>query len=332
MDYIIILLIIFIIILLVIKTTTNNLFTPSVTKFQPTLIQPSNNSNKSVTYKLVNGIKTSKNNLFTPSVTKFQPTLIQPSNNSNNSVTYKLVNGIKTPITNNSVTYKLVNGIKTPIISDVTNNSVTYKLVNGVKTPIISIVSSGNTENKSGKNSTARQHSRYNKATLSDSSTGSTYSNRNASSASTSISSTPSTSSNKTKNINEVYNISLGASENSSNSCISKENDSIIHKEKDYYFLGDPRETQVYHIYNNIYTLKEAQEECSKRTSTLATSEQLDNAYSNGADWCSWGWANDGNAYLPNKNKKCNSKIGLLNGKKIDPFLRMGINCYGVPK
>ena len=321
MDYIIILLIIFIIILLVIKTTTNNLSTPSVTKFQPTLIQPSDNSNNSVTYKLVNGVKT------------------PITSNSNNSVTYKLVNGIKTPIisdvSNNSVTYKLVNGVKIPIITNNSNNSVTYKLVNGVKIPIITNVSSGNTENKSGKNITARQKSRYNKATLSDSSTGSTYSNRNDSSASTSISSTPSTSSNKTKNINEVYNISLGASENSTNSCISKGNegnDSIIHKDKDYYFLGDPRQTQVYHIYNNIYTLKEAQEECSKRTSTLATSEQLETAYSNGADWCSWGWANDGNAYLPNKNKKCNSKIGLLNGKKIDPFLRMGTNCYGVPK
>jgi len=137
------------------------------------------------------------------------------------------------------------------------------------------------------------------------------------------------------KKANKVYDLSLASSGVSSVTCdpnSTVSSLSAIQKGKDYYYVGDPKESQVYHIYNNVYTYKEAGEECAKRASQLADPTQLQNAYSQGADWCSWGWANDGNAYLPNKNKDCNSEIGLLNGKNIDPYLRMGTNCYGVPK
>jgi hypothetical protein len=137
------------------------------------------------------------------------------------------------------------------------------------------------------------------------------------------------------KKANKVYDLSLASSVLSSVTCdpnSTVSSLSAVQKGKDYYYVGDPKESQVYHIYNNVYTYKEAGEECAKRASQLADPNELQNAYSQGADWCSWGWANDGNAYLPNKNKDCNSQIGLLNGKNIDPYLRMGINCYGVPK
>lgn len=137
------------------------------------------------------------------------------------------------------------------------------------------------------------------------------------------------------KKANKVYDLSLASSVLSSVTCdpnSTVSSLSAVQKGKDYYYVGDPKESQVYHIYNNVYTYKEAGEECAKRASQLADPNQLQNAYSQGADWCSWGWANDGNAYLPNKKKDCNSEIGLLNGKNIDPFLRMGTNCYGVPK
>ena len=137
------------------------------------------------------------------------------------------------------------------------------------------------------------------------------------------------------KKANKVYDLSLASSVLSSVTCdpnSTVSSLSAVQKGKDYYYVGDPKESQVYHIYNNVYTYKEAGEECAKRASQLADPNQLQNAYSKGADWCSWGWANDGNAYLPNKNKDCNSEIGLLNGKNIDPYLRMGTNCYGVPK
>ena len=138
---------------------------------------------------------------------------------------------------------------------------------------------------------------------------------------------------------NKVYDLSLASSAVSSVTCDPKSTASSgsslsgnINQGKDYYYVGEPKDTQVFHVYNNVYTYKEAQEECAKRASQLADPAQLQNAYTNGADWCSWGWASDGNAYLPNKSTTCNKEIGLLNGKNIDPFLRMGTNCYGVPK
>jgi hypothetical protein len=325
----------------------------------------SNSSIDTIRYKIVNGIKTPINpngnykNTIRYKIVNGIKTPIISSDDSNDSIRYKIVNGVKTPI--RDIKYKIVNGVKIPIISSDeskdskdSNDSIRYKIVNGVKTPIrdikykivngvkipigsirykmingvkVAMPSSDNDQDNESiinmnfgdsNNYSNKQNSLYNRG--------------NASSSTSSEQSSVTKKQNKTKNVNEVYNISLGASENSSDSYTSEKNDSPIHKEKDYYFLGDPRQTQVYHIYNNIYTLKEAEEECAKRNSKLATSEQLENAYSNGADWCNWGWANDGNAYLPNKNKKCNNKIGLLNGKKIDPFLRLGTNCYGVPK
>jgi len=142
-----------------------------------------------------------------------------------------------------------------------------------------------------------------------------------------------------TKN-NKVYDMSsLAGSGISTVTCDPKSTASsgsilsgAIKQENDYYYVGEPQDTQIFHVYNNVYTYKEAQEECAKRASQLADPSQLQNAYTKGADWCSWGWASDGNAYLPNKSTTCNKEIGLLNGKNIDPFLRMGTNCYGVPK
>ncbi len=99
----------------------------------------------------------------------------------------------------------------------------------------------------------------------------------------------------------------------------------------DYYYLNDPKETQVYHIFQNAYTFKEAQEECAKRASTLANPNQLQNAYDAGANWCNWGWSTDGDAYMPNRDPKCNKKIGLVNARQVDKSMKIGVNCYGVP-
>ena len=88
----------------------------------------------------------------------------------------------------------------------------------------------------------------------------------------------------------------------------------------------------MYHIFKNVYTFDEAQEECVKRNGVLADPQQLANAYISDKNFCSWGWTNDGNAYLLSQSKDCNNDIGILNGKNIDPYLRLGTNCYGVPQ
>lgn len=99
----------------------------------------------------------------------------------------------------------------------------------------------------------------------------------------------------------------------------------------DYYYLNDPKDTQVYHVFQNAYTFKEAQVECAKRAGSLANPNQLQNAYDAGANWCNWGWSTDGDAYMPNRDPKCNKKLGLINAKKVDKSMKLGVNCYGVP-
>lgn len=131
--------------------------------------------------------------------------------------------------------------------------------------------------------------------------------------------------------------LSLAPSTESSITCsIGKDKDDVsklsaMKTGADYYYLNDPKETQVYHIFQNAYTFKEAQEECAKRASTLANPNQLQNAYNSGASWCNWGWSTDGDAYMPNRDPKCNKKIGLINAKKVDKSMKIGVNCYGVP-
>ena len=139
---------------------------------------------------------------------------------------------------------------------------------------------------------------------------------------------------NNSINQNKVYDLSIASSKGSSVTCTT--NDSSVLKppkqDKDYYYLGKPEDTQLYHIFKNVYTFDEAKEECVKRNGVLADPQELANAYTSGANWCSWGWTSDGNAYLPSKTPECNKDVGLLNGKKIDPYLRLGTNCYGVPQ
>lgn len=104
-----------------------------------------------------------------------------------------------------------------------------------------------------------------------------------------------------------------------------------ITKTNELYYLDDSKKSQVYHVFDNAYTYKEAIDKCNKHNARLATPKELKDVYDNGGYWCSWGWASDGHAYMPNNNEKCNKSLGLLSGKNIDPFLKLGVNCYGAP-
>ena len=50
-------------------------------------------------------------------------------------------------------------------------------------------------------------------------------------------------------------------------------------------------EPEVFHISDNTYTYDEANAICKAFDSRLATYEELENAYNNGAEWCSYGWS-----------------------------------------
>ena len=99
-----------------------------------------------------------------------------------------------------------------------------------------------------------------------------------------------------------------------------------------YYHNKTTQEPQVYHIFNNVYTFEQAEPECMRRKGRLATKSEVTRAYNQGASWCSWGWTSNGHAYMPNRDRKCNASVGVLDVSTVDDTLRLGVNCFGVPQ
>ena len=56
---------------------------------------------------------------------------------------------------------------------------------------------------------------------------------------------------------------------------------------------------EVFHVPGNKYTYKQAQAVCKAFDSDLATYSQIEDAYNNGGEWCSYGWSADQMALFP---------------------------------
>lgn len=99
---------------------------------------------------------------------------------------------------------------------------------------------------------------------------------------------------------------------------------------------------EVFNIANNLYTYDEAKEVCIALGVRLATYDEVEDAYNNGAEWCSYGWSEGQMALFPTQKrtwselqkseKKKNScgRPGVNGGFIENKMLRFGINCYGV--
>jgi hypothetical protein len=100
-------------------------------------------------------------------------------------------------------------------------------------------------------------------------------------------------------------------------------------------------EKQVFHVPGNKYKYEDSKAICNAYGGRLATYKEIDNAYDDGADWCSFGWSAGQMALYPtqyNKWKKLQSIEGHkhdcgrpgINGGYIDnPNIQFGVNCYG---
>jgi hypothetical protein len=99
---------------------------------------------------------------------------------------------------------------------------------------------------------------------------------------------------------------------------------------------------QVYNISQNKYTYKRAQELCIALDASLATYDQIEQAYNNGAEWCTYGWSAGQMAYFPTQKatydrlaqnpntKNACGRPGINGGYMANPNIRFGVNCYGV--
>ena len=108
--------------------------------------------------------------------------------------------------------------------------------------------------------------------------------------------------------------------------------------EKEFEEREIKQEREVFHINDQIYTYPEAFEKCKAYDSELATHQQLVDAYNNGAEWTSYGWSKGQRAFYPIqpcsyvKLRRRGINVGPpgVNGGKFQPYLRFGVNCYGI--
>lgn len=99
---------------------------------------------------------------------------------------------------------------------------------------------------------------------------------------------------------------------------------------------------EVFHISGNEFRYKDAEPICKAHGARLATYDEVEKAYNNGAEWCEYGWSENQMAFFPtqkktweslqssDKNKNACGRPGINGGFMANPNIRFGVNCYGV--
>ena len=99
---------------------------------------------------------------------------------------------------------------------------------------------------------------------------------------------------------------------------------------------------EVFNIANNAYTYDDSQAICRAYDSRLATYDEIESAYTNGAEWCNYGWSADQMAFFPTqkqtwkdlqggdgKRKNNCGRPGVNGGFFANPNIKFGVNCFG---
>jgi hypothetical protein len=99
---------------------------------------------------------------------------------------------------------------------------------------------------------------------------------------------------------------------------------------------------QIFNIPGNYYNYDNAKALCSAYGASLATYEQIENAYQNGGEWCNYGWSDGQMALFPTQQSTFNNlqnipghehdcgRPGINGGYIANPNVRFGVNCFGV--
>lgn len=99
---------------------------------------------------------------------------------------------------------------------------------------------------------------------------------------------------------------------------------------------------EVFNISNNIYTYKEAAAVCNAYGARLANYDDVEESYNDGGEWCNYGWSNGQMIYFPTQKdtwdklqhsdatKNSCGRPGINGGYMVNPYLKFGVNCYGV--
>jgi hypothetical protein len=98
---------------------------------------------------------------------------------------------------------------------------------------------------------------------------------------------------------------------------------------------------EVFHLQHNNYSYDDAKGVCELLGSRLATYEEVERAYQNGANWCNYGWSDEQLALFPIQKSLYNElktipghkhdcgRPGVNGGYIEDSSTKFGVNCYG---
>jgi hypothetical protein len=98
---------------------------------------------------------------------------------------------------------------------------------------------------------------------------------------------------------------------------------------------------QVFNIPGNYYSYDNAKALCTAYGAELASYDQIEKAYNNGAEWCNYGWSADQLALFPTQKKTYDTlqtipghendcgRTGINGGFIANPNVKFGVNCYG---
>ena len=98
---------------------------------------------------------------------------------------------------------------------------------------------------------------------------------------------------------------------------------------------------QVFNIPNHEYIYPDAKALCSAYGARLATYEELEDSYKDGAEWCNYGWSEGQMALFPTQQKTFDElqkieghehdcgRPGVNGGYIANPNVKYGVNCYG---
>ena len=98
---------------------------------------------------------------------------------------------------------------------------------------------------------------------------------------------------------------------------------------------------QVFNIPKNTYVYEDAKALCKAYGARLATYNEVEDSYSNGGEWCNYGWSDKQMILFPTQQKSYDhlqkikghendcGRPGVNGGYIANPKLKFGVNCYG---
>ena len=98
---------------------------------------------------------------------------------------------------------------------------------------------------------------------------------------------------------------------------------------------------QVFNIPGNYYDYENAKAICQAYGADLATYDQIEKSYNNGAEWCNYGWSANQLALFPTQKQTYDNlqtipghendcgRTGINGGYIANKKIKFGVNCYG---